>query len=506
MEERRRAELMLVNVRWLVLLLAAVGFSGLKPVPIPHLLTAAVVAYNGTATLACISPLLYSRTHSLVAYGTRLCDLGAISAAVYVLWPDGRYVYFAYVFVILGTALLLPPVWSMIVALMSAASQGAATFLLYGPEHLDSWARHTGILAVCFLIAAYISTFLSRHYRRGEQQARSVTRLRVLQRLAETAASDHLPSFVQLVAELALDYTGAAECTVVLYGENVAPVGVTVEATSTGKTARPARMPEPPADDAGASVLLVTGSPLVEPFTKGRDIGFTLRARVKVKAARAQLEMVAHGLKEQITEDDVSALTIFANQVGIVLEQTHAAASLRRAAQTDSVTGLLNKRALMARMIEVVGQAKAANKPLAVMMLDLDGFKNYNDIHGHLAGDAILERVGAVLRDHTRERDVAGRFGGDEFVLVLNDCDAVAASEAARRVLSDIEHAVRPKEKNDWPQVTASCGISILPDDGSTVDALIKAADTCLLQAKQLGKSRLFVSGLSLDKDWFRQR
>ena len=506
MEERRRAELMLVNVRWLVLLLTAVGFSGMKQAPIPHVIAAAVVLYNGIATLLCMSPTLYSRTHALVTYGTRACDLAAITAALYFFWPDSRYLYFAYVFVVIGTAIVLPSPWSLGVAAAAALAQAAATYPLAEPDGMYAWGRHAAVLMVVLLVVADLGGFLSRYYRRSDAQSRSVARLRVLQRLAETSASDHLLSFVQLVGELALDYTGAAKCTATLWGAEVPAVAVTVEGSGGGKTARPERINESGPEDEPGGVMLVTSVPVVEPFTKGKDLGFTLRARVKVRDNPANLDIVAHGLRQPVTEDDISAMTIFANQVGIVLEQTHAAASLRQAAQTDAVTGLLNKRALMTRVIEVVGQSRVANKPVAVLMLDLDGFKNYNDIHGHLAGDTVLEQVGSVLRNHTRERDVAGRFGGDEFVLVLNECDVVAASEAARRILSDIENAVRAKDKGDWPQVTASCGISVMPDDGTTVDALIKAADTCLLQAKQLGKSRLFVSGLSLDKDWFRQR
>jgi diguanylate cyclase (GGDEF)-like protein len=308
------------------------------------------------------------------------------------------------------------------------------------------------------------------------------------------------PRMVQVLAESALDYIGAATCTVAIAGGETTPVAIVAERVGGRAECRPAKAPAQQPSSGPSETTVVASELDVETFTEGGRQAFRLARPVMVRGMKALLQIEAKGLSHPLGDEDKSAMAILASHMSMVLEQAHTAAVLQHAAQTDAITGILNKRALMSRLAEEVGKAAVSERPLALLMIDLDGFKNYNDVHGHLAGDALLERLGAVLRSHTRPQDVAGRFGGDEFVLALPGCDAVAASDVARRLLSDVEK-MQQDDDPGWRRVTASCGVSVMPQDGNSIDALVKAADTCLLYAKQLGKKRLFVSGLSLDQD-----
>jgi diguanylate cyclase (GGDEF)-like protein len=137
-----------------------------------------------------------------------------------------------------------------------------------------------------------------------------------------------------------------------------------------------------------------------------------------------------------------------------------------------------------------VQRARRRNGKLAVVFLDLDGFKPVNDAQGHDAGDALLIEVAARLRKHLRSSDLIARLGGDEFLVVLEDIqDLVPVEAVSRKLLSEI---ARPFAlAGGAVQVTASIGISVLPDDAVDASALMKHADTAMYMAKQAGKNTL---------------
>jgi diguanylate cyclase (GGDEF)-like protein len=165
-------------------------------------------------------------------------------------------------------------------------------------------------------------------------------------------------------------------------------------------------------------------------------------------------------------------------------------ADLRRQAETDPLTGVANRRAFD----RLLAEAWAAGRPLALLLLDIDHFKRFNDCHGHPAGDAVLRRVAAVLVASLRSpSDVVARIGGEEFAMLLQDTDAVPALATAERSLAlladaDIAHGDSPI----GPKVTASIGVahrSALPDDAAPT-RLIELADAGLYEAKAAGRNR----------------
>jgi len=164
---------------------------------------------------------------------------------------------------------------------------------------------------------------------------------------------------------------------------------------------------------------------------------------------------------------------------------------LKRLAHTDGLTGLFNRRAFMDGLEQEIARQKRYNKPLTVMMVDLDHFKKINDTYGHAGGDDVLRHFADVLRQTIRETDIPGRLGGEEFAVLLPETQAEQAAQLARRLGRTIGSATVCTETSNV-SYTASIGISrFLPED--TPDSLLARADQALYRAKQGGRDRVEV-------------
>jgi diguanylate cyclase (GGDEF)-like protein len=162
-------------------------------------------------------------------------------------------------------------------------------------------------------------------------------------------------------------------------------------------------------------------------------------------------------------------------------------AQMAYSAQHDILTGLPNRMLLNDRIGQAIALSRRHGKKLAVLFLDLDGFKHVNDSLGHSTGDKLLQSVAKRLCDCVRESDTVSRQGGDEFVVLLSEvqqADDVAIS--ARRILETVATA-HPIDMHNL-HVTTSIGMSIYPDDGADAETLIKNADTAMYQAKENGR------------------
>lgn len=167
-----------------------------------------------------------------------------------------------------------------------------------------------------------------------------------------------------------------------------------------------------------------------------------------------------------------------------------AVAELRAA--TDVLTGLPNHRAIQDTLNRMVAQAGRSKAHLAAVLFDLDHFKQVNDVHGHAQGDSVLAAVGAAVKDALRESDFAGRYGGEEFVLLLPDTDKDGAAIVAEKLRVVIE-SLQIEGFSD--SVSASFGIAVLPDDAVTGEQLLRSADRALYAAKNAGRNRVEVAG-----------
>jgi diguanylate cyclase (GGDEF)-like protein len=166
---------------------------------------------------------------------------------------------------------------------------------------------------------------------------------------------------------------------------------------------------------------------------------------------------------------------------------------LQEQAISDPLTGLYNRRYLSEFLQRELVRARRSATPVAVVLLDLDRFKRVNDSFGHEAGDQVLTVVGALLKSKVRGSDIACRYGGEEFVLVLPQAGVDAANrraEDARLAIADLDlnHAGRPLGK-----MTASLGIAVFPDHAEDIDSLLRAADVALYAAKGAGRNRVII-------------
>jgi diguanylate cyclase (GGDEF)-like protein len=162
---------------------------------------------------------------------------------------------------------------------------------------------------------------------------------------------------------------------------------------------------------------------------------------------------------------------------------------LERLSVTDELTGVINRRRVMEVLAEEIERAARLGDRLALLMLDVDHFKRYNDTWGHLAGDRVLRAVARAIREATRDIDTVGRYGGEEFMVLLPGCDADGGEEAASRILSRLAIA-----DFEGGPVTMSIGVASFPEHGESLDRLIHAADDALYHAKARGRSRHVVA------------
>ena len=187
---------------------------------------------------------------------------------------------------------------------------------------------------------------------------------------------------------------------------------------------------------------------------------------------------------------DLADVTATVTGAGPVIANLRNLSIAELRAATDVLTGLPNQRAVSETLQRMAAQAARTKTPLAAVVLDLDRFKQVNDVYGHAKGDEVLSSVGAVLRDEIRESDFAGRYGGEEFVLLLPDTDGPGAITAAEKLRTAIERLQVPGLEG---RVSASFGIAVLPTHAHDADQLIRAADRALYAAKNAGRNRVEV-------------
>jgi diguanylate cyclase (GGDEF)-like protein len=174
---------------------------------------------------------------------------------------------------------------------------------------------------------------------------------------------------------------------------------------------------------------------------------------------------------------------------------------IQHLASSDPLTGISNKSHFMRRAERVLKDAEAAGHEAGLLFMDLDHFKRFNDTYGHLAGDRVLRGLGDILQQHVREGDIAARFGGEEFVVLLAEADL----DTSKRVAERIRLAIRGCQfdglfRNPDERVTISIGVAVFPDDSRGVDDLIGRSDIALYRAKNAGRDAVRVYSESAEQ------
>ena len=199
---------------------------------------------------------------------------------------------------------------------------------------------------------------------------------------------------------------------------------------------------------------------------------------------------VASRHPREFTHEDVDLLTSIANQIAVGIENASLFAEVSRSATTDGLTGLYNHRYFQERLEEEVARVVRFGGECSLIMLDLDHFKIYNDLFGHVAGDEVLKRIGQILCDYTREVDIACRYGGEEFVLILPQTGSADAYQAAERLRQAAEAALSLEGGTEKTPVTISLGVASCPGDGVSREALVHSADLAMREAKERGRNQ----------------
>ncbi len=213
-------------------------------------------------------------------------------------------------------------------------------------------------------------------------------------------------------------------------------------------------------------------------------------------ASEAELMLRTKGGKEIVVSASYRFLPIQPGYaIGVMREITakkQAEEGIRLQAMTDELTGLYNFRYFRRQLDLEIKRAERYRHPLSLLMLDIDEFKHYNDLHGHPQGNEVLRQLAALLRDNTRETNVVARYGGEEFVVLLPETGKWVAIRTAERLCSMIQDAVFPFEKEQpGGNLTVSLGVASYPWDAEEAEGLIQIADAFLYQAKRQGRNRV---------------
>jgi diguanylate cyclase (GGDEF)-like protein len=208
-----------------------------------------------------------------------------------------------------------------------------------------------------------------------------------------------------------------------------------------------------------------------------------------------------HFSKAAFDQSDIVLLQLVGSQAAMAIVNARLYSETLELTLTDALTGAFNRRHLFARMEMEVARAQRFESKLALVMIDVDHFKHFNDTCGHPAGDQVLKEMSDLLRRTVRKIDTVARYGGEEFMVLLpksSNAEAVEVAEKLRRAVerTDFENA----EKQLGGRITISTGVSVFPDHGSSIESVVDAADSALYASKRDGRNRttLYEPGMEL--------
>ena len=195
----------------------------------------------------------------------------------------------------------------------------------------------------------------------------------------------------------------------------------------------------------------------------------------------------------------IDVFRVIAQMGAFALNNLAAFTEVKSVADVDPLTKIWNKGVLSFRLGELVFDAEANKRNVSVFLFDIDHFKNYNDVNGHVAGDRLLQLLARLIKEQTRMDDIFGRFGGEEFLLILPNKTKSQARITGEKIRATIESYDFPfGDKQPLGRLTISGGVSSFPEDGRNSSELLRAADQALYQAKRAGRNRVLAVGSSM--------
>jgi diguanylate cyclase (GGDEF)-like protein len=198
--------------------------------------------------------------------------------------------------------------------------------------------------------------------------------------------------------------------------------------------------------------------------------------------------------KEYLTEPKRQLTYTVVEQAGMALSNLKLREALREQSIRDPLTGLYNRRYMEEVLKQHLRRVTRHLHPLGMIMIDIDHFKSFNDSNGHAAGDALLRALGEFLQRRIRGEDVACRYGGEEFILIMPEATLEAANQRAELLRQGVKGLRVSDGGQTFGGVTLSIGVAIYPQHGRTIDSILRAVDTALYRAKQEGRDRVVVA------------
>lgn len=233
---------------------------------------------------------------------------------------------------------------------------------------------------------------------------------------------------------------------------------------------------------------------VVEPLCPGKFVlpeegsyycGPLIAGGIIIGAVRLQ------GVKGFWTPERESLLESYLSTTASVLSNLHLLQTMREQANIDPLTGLYNRRFCKDYAGKLMAMARRKDTPLGFLILDLDHFKNINDVYGHEVGDRILKQFAKTITQSMRETNLTARLGGEEFVVILPDTGAKACQVVAERIRNAVAHMNMPQvNEKPLPNITVSLGIAVYPDHGATLEEMLQASDRALYESKRAGRNR----------------
>ena len=195
--------------------------------------------------------------------------------------------------------------------------------------------------------------------------------------------------------------------------------------------------------------------------------------------------------KDSFSDHELMLLSIFSTEAVQAVEKSQLLDELKAQATQDPLTGLWNKKTLMNKLRVEMDRSQRHQQSLAVMFIDLDGFKTFNDYHGHLMGDKLLHDFTKILQTHCRKIDILGRFGGDEFIVIAPQTNLQGANNLAEKLRSTTcEHKFLSSQVDVYTHISCSIGITT-QEKNASIDDLLTQADQALYTSKKNGRNQI---------------
>lgn len=218
-------------------------------------------------------------------------------------------------------------------------------------------------------------------------------------------------------------------------------------------------------------------------------VTYDIHSVLRQENRTAGLLMICRGASE-FSDDEQNVVEIFAAQLSMLLDNLRAREKIISLAETDDLTGIPNRRYFRRQLSYEMERARVYNVPLALLLIDVDDFKEINDTLGHMMGDVVLSELCGTIKTLVRSPDAVSRFGGDEFAVILPHTDVAGAAAVAERMLKRVEEMELTSEDGRGIRCTVSIGIAQCDPADGTFSDLVRRADGRLYEAKRLGKNQ----------------